>query len=37
VERYVALYGPTKRNDLDHAKINIRSYTPTKKFPGQRC
>jgi hypothetical protein len=34
---YINLYGPTKRNDLDHAKISIRSYTPTKKFRGNRC
>jgi hypothetical protein len=34
---YINLYGPTKRNDLDHAKISIRSYTPSKKFPAVRC
>ena len=34
---YINLYGPTKRNDLDHAKISIRSYTPSKKFPATRC
>ena len=34
---YINLYGPTKRSDLDHAKISIRSYTPSKKFPATRC
>jgi len=34
---YINLYGPTKRSDLDHAKLSIRSFTPTKKFPGNRC
>jgi hypothetical protein len=34
---YISLYGPTKRNDLDHAQISIRSYTPSKKFPAIRC
>ena len=33
----INLYGPTKRSDLDHAKIRIRSFTPTKKFPADRC
>ena len=33
----IGLYGPTKRNDLTHAKISIRSFTPTKKFPVTRC
>jgi hypothetical protein len=33
----INLYGPTKRSDLDHAKISIRSFTPTKKFPAHRC
>jgi hypothetical protein len=34
---YINLYGPTKRSDLDHAKISIRSYTPNKSFPAVRC
>jgi hypothetical protein len=34
---YVNLYGPTKKSDLAHAKISIRSFTPSKKFPGTRC
>jgi hypothetical protein len=34
---YINLYGPTKRSDLDHATISIRSYTPSKKFPATRC
>jgi hypothetical protein len=34
---HINLYGPTKRNDLDHAKISIRSYTPSKGFPAIRC
>lgn len=34
---YINLYGPTKKNDLDHAKISIRSFTPSKKFPATRC
>jgi hypothetical protein len=33
----VNLYGPTKKSDLAHAKISIRSFTPTKKFPATRC
>jgi hypothetical protein len=33
----INLYGPTKRNDLDHAKISIRSYTPSPQFPATRC
>ena len=33
----INLYGPTKKNDLDHAKISIRSYTPGKPFPAARC
>jgi hypothetical protein len=35
--RYIGLYGPTKRNDLNHAKISIRSFTPSRKFPATRC
>jgi hypothetical protein len=34
---HINLYGPTKKNDLDHAKISIRSYKPTKQFPATRC
>jgi hypothetical protein len=34
---YINLYGPTKRSDLNHAKLSIRSYTPSKKFPAGRC
>jgi hypothetical protein len=34
---HVNLYGPTKRKDLNHAKISIRSFTPSRKFPARRC
>jgi hypothetical protein len=34
---HINLYGPTKRSDLAHAKISIRSYTPSKLFPAVRC
>jgi hypothetical protein len=33
----VNLYGPTKKSDLNHATISIRSYKPTKQFPAVRC
>jgi hypothetical protein len=33
----INLYGPTRRTDLDHATISIRSYKPSKKFPAVRC
>jgi hypothetical protein len=34
---HINLYGPTKRNDLEHAKISIGAYTPSKQFPAVRC
>ena len=34
---HVALYGPTQRNDLQHAKISIRAFKPSKRFPGRAC
>jgi hypothetical protein len=34
---YINLYGPTKRSDLDHAKLSIHSFTPSRKFPAVRC
>ena len=33
----VGLYGPTKRNDLKHAKISIRSYKPSAGLPARDC
>ena len=33
----VSLYGPTKRNDLKHAKISVRSYKPSARLPARDC
>jgi hypothetical protein len=35
--RHVALYGPTRRDDLTHAQISIGEYEPSSEFPAQRC
>lgn len=34
---HVALYGPTRRNDLKHAKISIRSFAPSRDLPTRDC
>jgi hypothetical protein len=35
--RNIALYGPTKASDLDHAQISIREFEPGHPFPPSKC
>jgi hypothetical protein len=35
--RTIALYGPTKASELDHAQISIREYEPGHGPPPSRC
>lgn len=34
---HVGLNGPTKADDLEHAKLSIHGFKPSKAFPGRDC